>query len=130
MQWVLGGQEAGGKVREWTPVMTKSRVWPWRRVGRDEEVQEILGLMWEQWTLMTWRMRSCGIHRVAGDASGREDGWEAVVCPQGVGLMERRVGGRVHRLCTRVRKTPKMAPCLPGVHPSESVLERGPGPWV
>lgn len=67
--------------------------------------------MWGQRTLMPWRMPSCRIHRAAGVASRREDGWEGVVCPQGVGLMEQRLGGRVHRLCTRVRKTPRMTAC-------------------
>lgn len=39
----------GAVVREWTQgslpwEMTKSRVWPWHGVGKDDEVQEVMGL--------------------------------------------------------------------------------------
>lgn len=56
---------SGQRVR--MPAMARPRVWSWLGVGREEEVQEFLGLVGPVDFDAPRRMQSCRIQRQAGD---------------------------------------------------------------
>lgn len=76
--------------------MAKPRVWSWLGVGRDEEVQEFLGLVGPVDFDAPRRMQSCRIQWAGRRRGQEEEGtWLPEVCgvAKGVGSEEQGVGG-------------------------------------